>query len=54
VGTAHPPLTSAFAKAIYQVRMWANAHHAESAVIFEEASKVHMRRSDHRIPLAEN
>ena len=50
---AHPDLAAAFAKAIYQTAKWANTHHAESAVILEEASKVHMTRSDHRIPFAE-
>jgi NitT/TauT family transport system substrate-binding protein len=50
---AHPQLAASFAKAIYQAGTWANAHHAESAVILEEASKVHMARSDHRIPFAE-
>ena len=50
---AHPQLAASFAKAIYQAGAWANAHHAESAVILEDVSKVHMTRSDHRIPFAE-
>jgi NitT/TauT family transport system substrate-binding protein len=50
---AHPQLAASFAKAIYQAGTWANAHHVESAAILEEATKVHMSRSDHRIPFAE-
>lgn len=50
---AHPDLAAAYAKAIYETAKWANAHHAESAVILEEVTKVHMTRSDHRIPFAE-
>jgi NitT/TauT family transport system substrate-binding protein len=50
---AHPDLAASYAKAIYQTAKWANTHHAESAVILEEVSKIHMTRSDHRIPFAE-
>jgi NitT/TauT family transport system substrate-binding protein len=50
---AHPDLAAAYAKAIYQTAKWANSHHAESAVILEEATGIHMALSDHRIPFAE-
>jgi NitT/TauT family transport system substrate-binding protein len=50
---AHPQVAVAFAKAIYQAAKWANAHQAESAAILEEATKVHMDRTDHRVPFAE-
>ena len=50
---AHPALAAAFQKSIYQAGKWANAHHAESAAILEDVTKVHMSRSDHRIPFAE-
>jgi NitT/TauT family transport system substrate-binding protein len=50
---AHPELAASFAKAMYQTAKWANAHQAESAVILEEASKVHMNPNDHRVPFAE-
>lgn len=51
--TAHPALAAAFAKSIYQAGKWANAHHAESAAILEDVTKVHMTRTDHRIPFEE-
>ena len=50
---AHPALAAAFAKSIYQAGKWANSHHAESAAILEDVTKVHMTRSDHRIPFEE-
>jgi len=50
---AHPQLAAAFAKSIYQSAKWANTHQAESAVILEDATKVHMDRTDHRVPFAE-
>ena len=50
---AHPALAAAFAKTMYQTARWANTHQAESAVILEDAAKVHIDRSDHRVPYAE-
>lgn len=51
---ANPKLAAAFAKAIYQAGKWANTHQAESAAILEDAMKVHMDRTDHRVPFAES
>jgi ABC-type nitrate/sulfonate/bicarbonate transport system substrate-binding protein len=51
---AHPQLAVAFAKTMYQAAKWANAHQAESAAILEDATKVHMDRTDHRVPFAES
>jgi NitT/TauT family transport system substrate-binding protein len=51
---AHPQVAAAFAKTMYQAAKWANAHQAESAAILEEATKVHMDRTDHRVPFAES
>src|ERR1700689_2192411 len=45
---AHPQVAAAFAKTMYQAAKWANAHQAESAAILEEATKVHMDRTDRR------
>lgn len=51
---ANPKLAAAFAKTMYQTAKWANAHQAESAAILEEVMKVHMDRTDHRVPFAES
>jgi NitT/TauT family transport system substrate-binding protein len=51
---AHPKVAAAFAKTMYQAAKWANTHQAESAAILEEVTKVHMDRTDHRIPFAES
>ncbi len=50
---AHPALAAAFAKTMYQTAKWANTHQAESAAILEDAAKVHIDRTDHRVPYAE-
>jgi NitT/TauT family transport system substrate-binding protein len=50
---AHPQAAAAFSKAILETAHWANAHHAESAVILESVSQAHMGTTVHRVPFAE-
>ena len=50
---ANPKLVAAYSKSILEAAKWANGHQKQSAQILEDATKVPMGESVHRVPFAE-
>jgi NitT/TauT family transport system substrate-binding protein len=50
---ANPKLVTAYSKSILEAAKWANTHQKQSAQILEDATKVPMGESVHRVPFAE-